>query len=388
MRIILYKYIIREIIPFFAVSLLVFIFIALARKMLTITEWIVQYDINLFNIVYLVICLIPETIIYALPAATLISVIISFTRFSVDNEMIALKSVGTSLYQLMPPVIAFALLACLIGLTISLYAGPLGGKTFREISINIIKSTTNIGLKERVFIEPVEDIFFYINSISYEDNMMSDVFIFDKRDDKEMIYTIVAKKGQLLLPKESTDLNFHLDDGNIFIAERGLSAVRSIRFKAYDFKIDLEEMIPTKNRGEKEPHEMFMAELLEHRRQAGGSSSDAMQYNEATLEMMERFSIPLAVFLMGLIGVPLGSQIRARGRLAGGVLGLGVFLMYYICWAGFRSLSEAGLLSPVAGPWIPPLLLLISGVYLMRRTAREKPLLPLGRRAYPIMYGV
>ncbi len=383
MRIILHKYILREIISFFIVSLLVFVFIALAREMLIITEWIVQYDVSLYNLVYMVICLIPETILYALPAATLISVIIAFTRFSVDNEIIALKSAGTSLYQLMPPVLAFALLACLIGLTISLYAGPLGGKTFREISINILKSTTNIGLKERVFFEPVEDVYFYINNISYEDNMMSDVFIFDKRDDKRMTYTIVATKGQLILPKEAKDLNFHLEDGNIFIAERGLSAVRSIRFKTYDFKIDLEEMIPAKSGGEKEPQEMFMAELLEHRRQAGGSSSDAMRYNEATLEMMERFSIPLAVFLIGLIGVPLGSQIKARGRLAGGVLGLGVFLMYYICWAGFRSLSEAGLLSPVAGPWIPPLLLLVSGVYLMRRAARERPLLPLGRRAYP-----
>ncbi len=379
LRIILYKYIIREIVPFFAVSLLVFIFIALAREMLTITEWLVQYDVPLFNIIYMVICFLPEMILYALPAAMLISVIIAFSRFSVDNEMIALKSAGTSLYQLVPPVFAFALLASSIGLAMSLYAGPLAGKAFRQISVNILKSTTNIGLKERVFIEPIEDVYFYINNISYEDNMMSDVFIFDKRDDKQMTYTIVAKKGKLILPKEARDLFFHLDDGNIFIVERGLSAVRSISFKAYDFRIDLEEMVPTKSRGENEPQEMFMAELLEHRRQADGSSSGAVRYNEATLEIMERFSIPLAIFLMGLIGVPLGSQIKARGRLAGGVLGLGVFLMYYICWAGFRSFSEAGLLSPVVGPWIPPLLLLVSGVYLMRRAAQERPLLLISR---------
>lgn len=382
MRNILYKYIIKEIAPVFTVSLLVFIFIALARQMIFITEWIVHYDVDLYNVFYLIICLLPDTIRYSLPAATLISVIIAFTRLSVDNEMIALKSAGTSLYQLTPPVLAFAFSACLIAFAISLYASPLGGKKFREVTINIIKSTTNIGLKERVFIEPIHDVYFYINNISFEDNIMNDIFIFDKREDNIMTYTIVAKKGQLILQKEGQNLNFHLEDGNIFIAERGLSAVRSIRFRTYDFKIDLEEMVPTKGVGKREPQEMYITELLEQRRQAGGSPSGAVQYKDATLEMMERFSMPLAVLLMGLIGVPLGSQIKARGRLAGGALGLGVFLMYYIFWGGFRSLSEAGVIAPEVGPWVPVFLLFVSGVYLMRRAAGERPLLPLKWKAY------
>lgn len=248
----------------------------------------------------------------------------------------------------------------------------------REVTMNIIKSNTNIGLKERVFIEPVEDVYFYINHISYESNLLKDIFIFDKRDDKRMTYTVVSKRGQIVLHKDATDLFFRLEDGHVFIAERGLSAVRSIRFKTYDFKIDLEDMVPSTSGGEKEPQEMYLSELTRLRRQAGSASTGSELYSEATLEMMERFSIPLAVFLMGLIGMPLGSQIKASGRLAGGVWGLAVFLMYYICWAGFRSLAEAGLLSAEIGSWIPVLLLLASGLYLMRRAAREEPLLPVG----------
>lgn len=378
MRNILNKYILKEIIPIFTVSLLVFIFLALTRKMLTITEWIVQYNVGIHHISFMIMCLIPEAILYSLPVATLIAVIMGLNRLSIDNEIIALKSSGISIYQITPPILIFAFLSCLIGLSISLYAKPLGGRMLRNITIDIIKSNTNIGLKERVFIEPIEDVFFYINDISNENNVMHDIFIFDKRDDKHMTTTVVAKKGQLVLNKNASDLFFHLEDGHVFIAERGLSSVRSIRFRAYDFKIDLEAMIPAQGVGEEKPQEMYLSELMELRRQADSSSHGVKQYQEATLEMMERFSMPLAVFLMGLIGMPLGSQIKASGRLAGGVWGLMVFLMYYICWAGFRGLAEAGLLSAEIGAWIPELLLLASGVYLMRRAAREESLLPLG----------
>lgn len=383
MKKILYKYIFKEILYIFLVSLLVFIFIALARQMMIITEWLFQYKVGIKSILFIISSLIPEITLYSLPAATLVSVILAFTRFSVDNEIIAMKSSGISLYQLLPPVLIISLVSGLMALTISMYIGPLGSQKFREITVDILKSSTHIGLKERIFSQPVKNLFFYVNNISLENSSMRDIFILDNRDSETGTNTIVAKNGKLDLHKGTSSLNFRLEDGNIFINDRDLVAVRSMRFKTYDFKIDLEDMIPARAHKERDPEEMALAELSGLSREM---SRGTKEYNEVVLEMMERFSIPLAVFLMGLVGAPLGSQIKARGRLAGGVIGLGVFLAYYLCWAGSRSLSESGVVPPEAGPWFPPFMLLISSIFLFRSAAREKPLLEANVSFYIFLY--
>ncbi len=52
---------------------------------------------------------------------------------------------------------------------------------------------------------------------------------------------------------------------------------------------------------------------------------------------------------MGIIGAPLGAQIRAGGRLVGIVVSLMIFLVYYLLLVGARSIGETGFLSPAVG---------------------------------------
>jgi len=87
---------------------------------------------------------------------------------------------------------------------------------------------------------------------------------------------------------------------------------------------------------------------------------------------MERFSIPFAVFLMGLIGAPLGAQLRAGGRLVGIVVSLLIFLFYYLLLVGVRNIGETGFLSPAVGSWFPVFFLLCACLYLMKRSEKEK----------------
>jgi lipopolysaccharide export system permease protein len=97
-----------------------------------------------------------------------------------------------------------------------------------------------------------------------------------------------------------------------------------------------------------------------------------MKYNEMIIELMEKFSIPLAVFLMGLIGMPLGAQIKTRSRFHGIVISLVIFLVYYLSLAGVRSIGETGAISPLFGSWLPDIFLLILCCYLINRVANER----------------
>ncbi|MEJ2725370.1 MAG: LptF/LptG family permease, partial [Deltaproteobacteria bacterium] len=151
--------------------------------------------------------------------------------------------------------------------------------------------------------------------------------------------------------------------------DKNLENVRTIEFNTYDLNIGLQDIMPALSGRKKAPKEMFVGELSETiKTEAKGGT----EYNETVIELMERFAIPVAVFFMGMIGIPLGAQIRSGGRFVGIVVSLLVFLIYYLFLAGVRSIGETGMVSPFIGPWLPNLFLLLSCLYLLRRAGRER----------------
>ena len=158
------------------------------------------------------------------------------------------------------------------------------------------------------------------------------------------------------------------------MVERNLRSSRTIQFNTYDLNIGLKDIMAALATRKKAPKEMAVGELV---RQLGNSQKRTKEHNEMMIELLEKFSIPLAVFLMGIIGVPLGAQLRARGRSAGIGVSLLVFLMYYMCLAGMKSICENGTIPPTIGIWIPDVFLLVSCIYLLRRVAYERSINPL-----------
>ena len=82
--------------------------------MLSITDLIVARGVPVTQVARMVAYLLPDIVAFALPAASLIAVLLAFLRFSVDSEIIALKSCGISLYQMLPPVVLLSFLGLLI----------------------------------------------------------------------------------------------------------------------------------------------------------------------------------------------------------------------------------------------------------------------------------
>ena len=365
----LYRYIINEIWPTFLASLFVFIFIMVAARMLSITELIVTRGVRVTQVIGMVVYLLPDILTFALPAVTLMSVVVAFLRLSVDSEIIALKSSGISLYQMLPPVVAFSLLVFFIGLAISIFAAPWGNRAFKDLIFKIAESKADIGIKERVFCEPFDNLVLYVNNFSRRERVLKDVFVVDRRD-KDVTNTIVAEEGRIIMRPDERIITIYFVKGTIFVVDKNLSAARTIKFNTYGLNIGLKDVMANLASRRKAPHELSMGSLIE---QLKTVPKGEMRYNRMMRELLEKGSIPLAVLFMGIIGVALGAQIRARGRSAGIGVSLAVFSAYYICLMVMRSICSSGGLSPVIGVWIPDVFLIISMIYFLRRASNERP---------------
>ena len=368
MKLTIYRYIFSEIWPTFLVSLFVSVFIILSMKILSITELIVDRGVSVLQVAGMIVYLLPDMIVFALPAASLIAVVVAFLRLSADSEVIALRSCGISLYQMLPPVIVFSFLSFIIAILMAVMAVPWGNRSFKDLVFKIAESKAELGIEEHVFCEPFDNVVFYVNSFSRRERVMKDVFVVDRRD-RSLTNTIIAKEARIALFPEKRIITLHFLKGTIFVVDKDLQTSRTIGFNTYDLNIGLKDIMAALAARRKKPKELSLGELVG---QLKAAPNGKIRHNEIMIELLERFSIPVAVFFMGIIGLPLGTQMRTRGRSAGVGISLVVFFSYYICLAGMRSICETGLLSPSIGMWVPPLFLFVFSVYLMRLSAKDR----------------
>ncbi|MBW2094703.1 MAG: LPS export ABC transporter permease LptF [Deltaproteobacteria bacterium] len=362
------KYIFDEIWPTFLVSLFVAVFIILATRMLSIIELVVNRGAHATQMGMMLFYLVPDIVVFALPAATLMAVLVAFLRLSADSEIIAMKASGISLYQMLPPVVLLSLVAFLLALFMNGFAVPWGNRSFKDLVFQIARSRADLGIKERVFSEPFDNVMFYVNHLSAHDHLMRDVFVADRRD-KKATNTIVAREGKILVDPDKRSITLRFRKGTIFIVEKSLASARTIRFDTYDLHIGLQDIMAALQSRRKHASEMRIRELLQGIETAKPATR---LYNKMKIKLYEKLSVPLAVFLMGLIGVPLGARIRARGRSTGVGISLAIFLAYYVSFTGVERVCETGALAPEIGIWLPDIFLLLSCVYLLRRVSRER----------------
>ena len=364
----LYKYIFDEIWPTFLVSLFVAVFIILATRMLSIIELVVNRGAHAVQMGLMLLYLVPDIVVFALPAATLMAVLVAFLRLSADSEIIAMKASGISLYQMLPPVVLLSLVGFVLALLLNAFAVPWGNRSFKDMVFQIARSRADLGIKERVFSEPFDNVMFYVNHLSAHDHVMKDVFVVDRRD-KTATNTIVAGRGEILADPNKRSITLRFRKGTIFVVEKTLASARTIRFETYDLHIGLQDIMAALQSRRKHASEMKVGELLKG---IGSAEPTTRLYNKMKIKLYEKLSIPLAVFLMGLIGAPLGARIRARGRSAGVGISLAIFVAYYVSFTGVERICETGALAPEIGIWLPDIFLLLSCIYLLRRVSRER----------------
>ena len=356
MRITLTKYISREIWGIFITCLIVLLFILMAFEMMDMTDLMVNQGVGFTGILKLILCGMPEFILFAMPAACLMGVLLAYIRMSGDNEIIAIYSSGISLYQTLLPVIIFCFISFFVSSLMAVYLVPYGKRTDKTVFYEILQEKAEISVKERVIEELSKDVIFYVNSYSPKDKYMKDILMVDKR--QKPATTIVAKKGKIISNRETNTVSIRFFDADLYTGKTTAS-----KHEIFNYTVDLNSLVrPVKS--DREPEDMYIHELLAFIK---SGQKDESADRLARLTLYEMISIPVSIFLLGLIGAPLGAHVRDRGRTAGIVISLLLFLFYYISMMAVRYLIELGVLIPGLGVWIPVLFLLIFCVFLLFR---------------------
>ncbi len=362
------RYLFREMIPPFAINTVFFTFIFLMAKILDITNLIVNYKLGISAVFLMLVYSMPHFLEFVIPMSVMMAILLTFLRLSSDNEIIAIKAAGMNIYGLLVPVFLFCLMGCLLTGFMTIYGLPWGRASFKELAFKAATSNVNIGLKERTFNDSFKGVMLYANKIDLKSNTLIDVFIEDQRT-KNIVSTVAAPKGELFSEPGKFVFHLRLHNGTINQVDFEQKVVHSINFDTYDINLDLKKVASAAGGGMKDEKEMTLAQLRKYLKNADRKD---VQYYSTLIEFHKKFSIPFACFALGLLAVPLGIQSKSAKRSFGLVLGLILFLFYYLLLSAGLVFGEAGIYPPVIGMWIPNIVMGGIGLFLLVRTANER----------------
>lgn len=365
------RYILREMsFPFFA-SLGVMTFVLLLGKILQLMDLMVNKGINASDIAKLILFLMPYFLLFTIPIALLLAVLIGLGKLASDNEITAIKAAGISLYRLFFPVAIASFAAFLVALSLSLFFVPYSNYATKELLFSVVRQNASAGIKEKVFNDNFRGLLLYANHIPAHGDFMEGVLIYDNRIGREPS-TIFADKAYLISDSETKLVSLRLEKGGNHTFDPKSKSYRKMDFRSYDISLDLESSLAEQKReAAKDSTEMTLGELID---KIGASKGDNAAVRELMTELNKKFTLPLTCIIFGLLGLPIGSKVRKTARVRGLTTGIMIVFFYYILQLGGTALAETGKIPPWLGSWFPNILFVAVGIYLLIRAAQEKPL--------------
>jgi len=352
----------------FSISVLFFAIVFIMMEMLKIANWVVNYNINIWVVILMIAYACPYLLVFVLPMSTMMAILLTFLRLSSDNELIALKSGGVSIYRLLPPVLLFSFFGFLLTSFMTIFGVPWGNVSLEKLALQVVASNAGIGLKERTFNDRFENVMLYVNKIDLRNKKMIGIFIEDKRQ-SEIVSTVVAPEGRLISEPDKFIIHLQLYNGTIHQTNLKNRSVNSISFDTYHLNFEIKRAFVKFEDKEKDPDEMSFTEL--HRFIKKSSTKDE-DYWKAQIILHRSFAYPIACFALGLLAMPLGIQSRSVKRSFGLALGMFFFFLYYMLLSAAIILGEAGDIPPAVGMYLPTLIIGIIGMYIFINTAKER----------------
>lgn len=365
---IIHRYIFREIAAPFLLGLSVFTFVLLIARLLKLTELVVNRGLPAAIILRLLSYILPAFLELTVPMAMLLAILVAFGRLSADSEIIALRSSGLSLYQLLPPVATVAVLTMLLTAVLSIYARPWGNRRLKAALYDIARTRASAGLKPEVFNDEFPGLVIYTDHVDARSDRLQHVLIADERDPRQR-NTIFAREGLMLSDRDAQTVTLRLLDGWMHTVDSRDKAEYQTDFGSYDVNLDLRQALAEERRRD-DPKEFTLGEL---RRAIAAKRAKGERCGPELVEYHRKFSIPAACLVFALVALPLGIQPARAVKSRAFSTSLALLFVYYIFLSTGQALAARNLLPAVVGLWLPNALFAGLGVRLFARALREQP---------------
>lgn len=349
------RYIFFELLPPFLTSLTGLCFIIFTKEMLRLVDLVVSRGISMAALGTIVLHLLPSFLVLTLPIACLIASISAFNRMSFDNEIIAIRAAGVSFWRINIPVIVFSGLVFLFTVFLSQWGQPWASVSLKTLALSAIEDELTLAVDSGVFNEPIPGLIVYV---PVSEDIVNDkrIFISDQRNPAQPLI-IVAKHFQMLKQNDRQQFGIRLFEGAIHQIPQRVDSFHRVAFSSYDFWLPS----PFKLSKEKTQRSTYH-DLIQQLQESGGNDAGALR---RLMEYHKDTAFPIATFVLGVLGVPIGIVSRRSGKAGGFAIGVLVIIGFYLLNVLGEFLVTTLVIPPFAGAWMPNIALACLAAYLL-----------------------
>jgi LPS export ABC transporter permease LptF/LPS export ABC transporter permease LptG len=352
------RYIGREVASHAILGLAVFTFVFFIPQLVRLMDLVVRHSVGTGSVALLFLCVVPPVLIFAIPMAVLVGVLIGLGRLSADSEIVALHASGISLRRLLVPIGFLAFGCSLVTLLITFWLSPLSVRTLRSLQTQILSSQAPFAVQPRVFDERFPHWVLYVQDVTEAATHWSDVFLASSGGSQSSAIT-TAKDALILAGPEKGQVEIHLGAGGTHDYDpRQPERYNVTTFGETDIPVDVSASTAGSARVSVTDAEQYLPALLA----AKGSAR-----RDALIEIQRRIAFPAACMVFALLGVPIGVRPRRGGRAAGMILTLVLIGGYYFVFITGEHMARQGTVSPWLGIWAANIVAALVGFVFLRR---------------------
>lgn len=361
------KYLISEIAAPFSFGVALFTAILLSGNFLfQLIEYVAQQGVPLSVVGKLFVYKLPSVVVLTFPMSMLLGSLLAMGRLSNDAEYTALMASGVGLARIAVAFVGFSVIVSLATLAMNEYLVPVGNSAAQRLKAEEIDRQK----PQRDFLVKDEGRgttrhIVYAERLDIQAGTMSGLTIL--RFEGARTEAVIKAKSATW---EAAEDKWHLHDGSISPLTRpsGGGYIGEIPFGSAGYSIDIGKNPEDIVREQKKPRDMSARELKAQirllRKHGAETSLWATEYHD-------RYAVPFAATVFGLIGIPLGAR---RGRARGAGVGFGIavatIFVYYVLWYSMRILGRGGSLPPSLAAWFANIVFFAAGLILLWRASK------------------
>ena len=362
------RYILRELIKIFLITVGALTTVLYLDKFLFIAENIVNRGVSILEVFLIMIYISPSYLALTVPISVLVASVATFNQFSASNEWVAMKSCHLSFMQTMRPVLIFSIFTYIVAVIIMVYALPWGNFAYKQKTYEIIKNRADINIKPNILNYDFKDLVI-LAKIREKKFQFREILIADTTQSKSP--KIITANQAIILPNiGSLKVRLKLTDGTIHELEDKISQYQTINFDTYELTLSLPETAQLKKEALIGHRELSINLLL---KQIKDFEKKGLPTFAAKVELSKKFAIPFTCLLFGLLGATLGIHSSRGGKSGGFAASIMVILLYYMGLIFAQNMGKSGQVEPYSSIWVPNIIIFFVIVYTSYKMQKDLP---------------
>lgn len=341
------RLVLRETLTAFSVIVIVLLLLILANTFVRLLAEVATGGISHELMMMLIGLNTVKLLAFVMPPAYFFSILWVVGRMYRNSEMTALNAAGISVFKLYRPLVIAAFpIALLVGM-LALWILPLVKGEADQLKQELVSNIQLSGIRAGTFNEFQKGkLVVFAAESSPETSQLQQVFVQHQQHGEQGI--VVAEKAQMRTDPASGESYIVLEDGYRYQGIEGKTEYSITAFGEYGVRM---------------PHKSG----AKGRTSLSARSSKALWHSDSSRDQAElqyRIGLPLSVFVLMLVGVPLAKSTPREGTYGRLIVAVVIYAIYMNLQKAAQEWMAEGLTASWLGTWWLPLtFLLLAAVF-------------------------